>query len=638
MEDLKPKATVPEKFRRWYQMDREHSAAWRKEAKEDFDFVANRQWSKEEESLLTEQLRPVITFNYIGAYMDAVHGHEIGNRTETRYIPREMGDVKPNEILTAAAQWFNDESDGPSVESELFLDAAICGMGWSEDRIDQEENPQGNPYSSRVDPMEMVWDCNARKNNLEDRRRQWRVRQVPLDDAKEMFPGFTDSELDAKWASMDGLFSEPSLNDGFINLDGGNSADNGDRDTVTLVHCQYKVRQKFYKAVNPFTGEEVELTEAQKTLLEKQGIETYAQAFHRKVVKQAFLGEVVLMYGDGPSPTQFSFNCLTAKKDRVKGTFYGAVRAMKDPQRWSNKWLSQTLHILNSNAKGGIMAERDAFEDAREAEDSYARTDRITWMEDGALSGQHGPKVIPKPAVQFPAGFDRLSDKAEEAIRKVSNISPEMIGMADRDQSGVLEYQRRQSGMTALQPLFDQLRQYRKVKGKLILHYIQTYLSDNRLIRIVGNDKEQYVPLVRQAATEHDIIIDDAPSAPNQKEAAWAAIQGILPSIQQMLTPEVMLKLAKYSPIPTSVIEDLRELAKQGEQQGAEQQQQAQQMQMAAIQADLAKTQSEAAENQVDAQQGMVEAELTKAKILREQVETARMAAAPPEPQQFVGP
>jgi len=50
---------------------------------------------------------------------------------------------------------------------------------------------------------------------------------------------------------------------------------------------------------------------------------------------------------------------------------------MRDPQMWANKWLSQTLHILNTTAKGGIVAEMDAFEDMEDAEEKWAQPDTI---------------------------------------------------------------------------------------------------------------------------------------------------------------------------------------------------------------------------------------------------------------------
>ena len=46
---------------------------------------------------------------------------------------------------------------------------------------------------------------------------------------------------------------------------------------------------------------------------------------------------------------------------------------MRDPQMWANKMLSNALHIANTTAKGGIIAEKNAFDDEQQAEESYAR-------------------------------------------------------------------------------------------------------------------------------------------------------------------------------------------------------------------------------------------------------------------------
>ncbi len=75
------------------------------------------------------------------------------------------------------------------------------------------------------------------------------------------------------------------------------------------------------------------------------------------------------------------------------------------------------MHILNSQSKGGIMAERGAFEDEREAVKSWSRVDSITVLKNGALAGG---KIQPKPIAQFPTGFFQLFNEAKEAINQVS--------------------------------------------------------------------------------------------------------------------------------------------------------------------------------------------------------------------------
>src|SRR5215207_10583165 len=87
-------------FKAWFKADREHSAKWRKDAMEDFEFLAGEQWTETEKAALKEQLRPIITFNRTHPIINSISGMEIVNRQEVKYFPREAGDAKANELLT----------------------------------------------------------------------------------------------------------------------------------------------------------------------------------------------------------------------------------------------------------------------------------------------------------------------------------------------------------------------------------------------------------------------------------------------------------------------------------------------------------------------------------------------------------
>jgi hypothetical protein len=93
----------------------------------------------------------------------------------------------------------------------------------------------------------------------------------------------------------------------------------------------------------------------------------------------------------------------------------------------------------------------------------------------------------------------------------------ELLGLRDANQAGVLEEHRKQAGMTILASLFDSLRRFRKRQGRVLLYYIMTYLSDGRLVRIVGDEGAKYVPLIRQeGVAQYDVIVDDAPTSPQR--------------------------------------------------------------------------------------------------------------------------
>lgn len=605
---------VPQKFKEWFLNDRDHLEQWRKEAREDYEFVAGRQYTDKELDALRKKSRPVVVFNRIGPVVDSVHGQEIGNRREVRYIPREMGDAIANELLTGAAQWFRDQSNAETHESDSFWDMIVSGLGWTETRIDFEERADGKPVVERLDVFEMYYDFNAKARNLTDARRVHRVRRVPISEAREMFPGMSRAELDASWTTVTDI---ADINR-FARTDEG-SDESGDG-MVTIVHTQWIERESYYVAEDPMTGQEEEFTAAEfeqtnSRLKQLLGMEMQGVKMRRKVRKQAFFGNVVLAMGPAPCPSKFSFQAITGKRDRNTNTWYGLVRSMKDPQRWANKWLSQTMHIMNSNAKGGLLAEKDAFEDQRKAEASWADPSAITWLNQGALMGG---KIKDKPAPQFPAGFLQLTEFAISSIRDTSGVSVEMLGLREAGQAASLEMQRRQAGMTILQPFFDALKCYREQQGEVMLYYIQHDLSDGRLIRITGVESEQYVPLVRQASSEYDIIVDDAPTSPNMKEAAWAIMMQLLPAFGSVMPPEMLMTMLEYSPLPSTVVEKLK---KQAEEMQAAQQEQQQKTIEAAEQragAEVEKIQSETQKNQATAQKSSADAQVAIGKFQME--------------------
>ncbi|ASJ58985.1 phage portal protein [Sinorhizobium meliloti] len=606
------------KLKGWYKEDIKKVSEWRKQAREDYEFYSGEQWSQEDMNVLRDQRRPAMVFNRVAPLVNAVVGSEINNRREVQYIPREVGDAQANEVLTSAGEWFRDQTGAEDEESDAFEDAVICGMGWTDTRLDFEEDPDGAPKVTRLDPLRMAWDCTAVKPNLEDAQRLWYVDEKPYSEIKEMFPGVAPELLHAGWAKILGNDpTEPHDQDEADKYTGTQNeyADGGySKKMCTLVECRWFEKVPYFRGpsldqMGMPTGEPREYNEQQIKLIRTKLPDFPAVRQYKKVVKRAFIGAEVLAEPDQPlvPPGMFGWECVTGYRDKMKGLFYGVVRTTKDPQRWSNKFFSQVMFLLNSQSKGGLLVERGAFDDDRQAEESWAKTEAFTYLKNGALSGAN-PRVKEKPTAQFPAGFFTLFQESKEAISQVTGLSPEFVGTREVDQAGVLEYQRRQSSLNLLASLFNSLRRYRKRQGKVMLYLIQNYLSDGRLVRILGDDKAQYVPLTKDSVSnvQYDIIVDDAPTSPNEKEKVWGILQTMLPMLKDLMTPEILMEVLPYTPLPASFVDKLKKKAQEAaaqpkppspEEQKMAMEQQKAEMEMVGKQADL---QMKQAENQMD--------------------------------------
>lgn len=589
------------KLKGWVRQSMEAHSDWYKEAEECFGFVAGRslngkgQWPGNSWQEMIDSGRQPIEFNRTGPIVDAVCGLEVNNRQDVKYLPRTQGDAQVNERLSSLADWARDEAHAEDEESDMFRNAVICGRGATETRLDFGEEPTGKIVVDCLDPLECGVDPASRKPSFSDRRYSWRYRDVDTDEAAAMFPGVHSSALNASWAFA---VMPKDGGEGFKTDYPDETRTELNRNeppkTVRLVQIEWWDRADAYLVAAPDADEPQEMSSEAWGEFEKEakGKGYTAQKVERRRYYKAFLGRNSIL--DQADVECFQIQWVTGRYDRNNRYHYGIVRPMRDPQMLSNKTLSQVLHILNTNAKGGLLIEQGAFRNPRDAEKDWSNPAKSIILNEGGIA-----KIKDRTAPQMPQSLVALQEFSLSSIRDVTGVSVEMLGLADREQAASLEYQRRQSAMTILASLFNGLRHYRKLQGKTLLEQLKL-MPPGVLVRVLIDPEQamqEYAAQMlqwQQAAGQaqahgqqpppqpevpgqeflsstkrgeafdpakfglgpdarFDVIVDETPSSPNQKEATWAAIQPFMDS----LPPQAIPLALKYSPLPETAAKEL---------------------------------------------------------------------------------
>lgn len=527
-----------------------HQADWREEAREAFEYRDGHQWTAEDRARLEEQNRPTVTFNRVGPVISSITGYEINNRMELKFIPRTEPDAEPNEIFTAAAKWIMDGCDGADEESHAYEDAITCGMGWTEWRIDYLEDPDGKILKERVSPLQMRWDTRARKRNLSDARWLLREKRMSLDEIEERWPGKAIVGSTPVLAE-DEEYGEPH--------DASRAWQYGESQTVNesqetdpiVIHYQWREMETYYRVADPQTGQIASFSQKKFNKL-KDFIETMGTPYvkqKRWKYKQAYItGQTVLEELDTPIPA-FTYSCITARRQESDNTFYGLMRAMKDPQMWANKFFSMAMEIFSSNSKGGVIFEDGAIEDIRDFEDKWSDPNGMVEVAAGALTGG---RIREREKGGYPASLDKLMTFAISSIRDCTGINLEMLGLADRDQPGILEMERKKAALVILSPLINSLHAYRVTDGYKLLDLIRTYIPEGTIMRVTD---KAYQYANHDDTVKYDVIIDTAPTSPNLKTEVWSVLGQMVPSLVKAGVP-IPPQLIKFSPLPESVAQE----------------------------------------------------------------------------------
>jgi hypothetical protein len=253
---------------------------------------------------------------------------------------------------------------------------------------------------------------------------------------------------------------------------------------------------------------------------------------------------------------EFTYKCITGKRRRNKGTWYGLVEPMKDPQRWANKFFSEILFVLRTNANGGLIIEEDAVEDTEKFEADFAKADTNVYVPPGTVSGGQADA---QAAGALSAGHGQADGGRQRGDPDDVGHQPRNAGHG-RPRTGRRARAAAQAGRVRHpRRLLRQHPPLSEAAGPADAEVHQQVRPEGTLVRIVPKDgTAQFVPLAKSPDTaEFDVIVDEAPMGPNQKQAVWAMFMQMFQMMKGQMPPDIIAEFLRYAPFPAATAEKL---------------------------------------------------------------------------------
>lgn len=190
---------------------------------------------------------------------------------------------------------------------------------------------------------------------------------------------------------------------------------------------------------------------------------------------------------------------LVAYKDG-KREVYSLIHQAKDPQRMFNFWKSSSAEVVGIQSKTPWVGYKGSF--ANNAQE-WARSniENIPFLEAEPVVLENGavaPLPQRQPAPQGSAIMTKESMMAADGIKAALGIYDPSIGQQSNEISGIAIERRQLQGDNATYHFVDNLVSSMRQVGKVVVDMIPEIYSDERVLRILGEDGESNLVGVNQ--------------------------------------------------------------------------------------------------------------------------------------------
>jgi hypothetical protein len=605
-------------------------------------FVVGDQWKQGDLIRLNEQQRPALTINKILPTVGTLLGEQIQNRTEVLFRPKNGAPSEVADALSKVWMQISQNNQLPWVRSEVFADGVIRSRGFYDVRMDFADAMQGEVRITQLNSKNVVIDPDAEEYDPDSWSDVFITKWMTYQDIATLY-----SEDDAEYlkdrdtGAVYGYDSIEQVRDSFAGMgnvggdyDYGSTDKDGVRRNIRVLERQFRRLDNQLHFVDVVTGDTRPVPvdwdrNRIALLLEKAQGKLATMKKLTKRIRWAVTADNMVLH-DEWSPYKH-FTPVPYFPLFRYGRTVGVVENLIGSQEMLNKVSSQELHVINTTANSGWVIEENSLANMsiEELEVSGSTTGLVVEFRKGA---QPPVKIQPN---QTPTGLDRLSYKAEEHIKTISNVSDSMQGNDREDVAAkAIAYKQQRSSVNHTK-VVDNLERTDWLLARNVLDLVQSYYSEERQIDITHDDvtREQEQIMVNQmdpvtgtisndlTIGEYDIVITSTPFRNSLEDSQFEQARALR---------ELGVQIPDSVLIENSRLMRRGEIVKQIEAAKTSPEAQAQaEMQQRAQAAEVAKLEAEAQKTGADAQKSMADTQLKtqEAQSSPEQLEMAKMQA-----------
>jgi hypothetical protein len=375
----------------------------------------------------------------------------------------------------------------------VFMDGLIQDRGYFYYYLDFADNMQGEVRELIVDPTDVIIDPGAKEYDPSTWSEVFISRWMTPDEIGALYGEEFRDKVDL--AAANGTFGHDSLEWEAPNFSGNhyNSElfyQSPEEDVkrvkrLRVIERQYKRLARTAFFVDQETGDMRRVPDhwgKQKVAEFAERLDLHILWKAERRIRQTITADRILLHDDWSLFDRISL--IPYFPYFRRGRPFGLVRNLISPQEMLNKVTSQELHVVNTTANSGWMFRSGTLVnmDADDLAKQGAKTGLVIEYE-----GEIAPQKI--TANSIPTGLDQISAKAGTFFREISGVNEAMLGAGRSDSSKALD-NRRKGGLVQQEIIFDNLDYTRKLRARLMLHMVQTYYTETRLIQVFEKNED----------------------------------------------------------------------------------------------------------------------------------------------------